>query len=474
MAGSGNLAARLEDACRKGGWEGRVAYRCGAASHSHAEVHEGAARFAGFLAHRCAPGARVLISLPDGIAFVWAFLGAVRAGAVALPVAPPEPGAPTDVADRLGAELVIEDAEAVVAAVAGSEPLPAAPVAGPAYGQMTSGTTGAPRVALHGHDDPFVFQAAFGGPVLGLRPGETVLSVSKLFFAYGLGNSLFYPLLAGATAVMIEEKPTPASVARLVAAHRVDVLFAVPSFYGRLVGDGHGAELRGLRLAISAGEALPGRLREAFEAAAATPLLDGIGSTEVGQCFASNRPGAARPGTVGRPLPPYRVRVVDPGDGTPLPAGAEGLLEVAGPTLAAGFLDAGGPPPGGWLRTTDLGLLDADGFLHLRGRVDEVEIVSGRKLRPGEVEERVGAHPRVREVAVCAVPDEHGVARLTAFVAAQGEVGEEKELAAELLALGRDDDGAGRALRAVVFVTALPRTPTGKVMRFRLRQGTAG
>lgn len=480
MAGTGNFASRLASGCRRAGWDRRSAYVCEGADHTHAEVHEGAARFSAHLAERgFGPGRRLLIALPDGIAFAWAFLGAVRLGALAIPVDPSLSEAEfAELAVRLRADAVLREASEVeepVARTAAGEAFACGEEA-PAYAQLTSGTTGPPKAALHRHGDPFVYQRAFGGPVLGLRPGETVLSVSKMFFAYGLGNSLLYPLMAGCRAVLHAEKPRPDSVASLVERHQVDVLFAVPSFYARLLSAGHASELSRLRLAISAGEALPRHLHEEFERQTGVTLLDSIGCTEVGQAFASNRPREVRHGTAGRPLPPYRVRVVGEASGEPLAAGERGLLQVSGPSLDAGCLDAaaGDRRENGWLCTNDLAFLDDEGFLHLCGRADDVEIVSGRKIHPGRLEEKLAAHPGVLEAAVCAVRDRDGVARLTAFIAREEGGPSDDELSRRLLESVREVGSGGRTLHSVVFLPALPRTATGKLMRSSLREGAPG
>lgn len=475
MGETANLSSRLAVACERGGWGLSVAYLCGDAAYTHDDVHRGAARFATHLEERgLRERDRVLIALPDGIAFVWSFLGTIHLGAIAIPVAPALPAAErAAIAARLEVDAVLADPDEVEGAAstgperAGAE----CDEDAPAYAQLTSGTTGPPKAALHRHGDPFVFHRAFGVPVLGLAPEETVLSVSKMFFAYGLGNSLFYPLLSGSSAVLVAGKPTPAGIAASVAERGVDVLFGVPTFFARLLAGGHGPELRGLRLAITAGEPLPIQVGLDFERGTGVPLLDGIGSTEVGQAFSSNRVGDSRPGTVGRPLPPYRVRVVDTSGGRHLATGQEGTIQVSGPTTLLEYL--GGEDDdryeGEWMRTDDLGFLDEEGFLHIRGRADDVEIVSGMKLHPQCLEQRLTAHPSVVEAAICAVPDSDGAARLTAFVVRR-DGPSDASLAAELRERANEGQRPGHSVRSVVFVAALPRTATGKVMRFRLRQ----
>lgn len=284
-----NLAVLLERRAVEGGWADDVAFLCGDRAHTHAEVHAGAARVSGLLARlRARRGDRVLLALPDGIELVWAFLGAVRLGAVAVPVNPRLTAAdhaelPADVVvcsrelvDRFdGRPLVV--GEDLAAAAAGCEPVAPAEVeaADAAYAQYTSGTTGAPKAAVHAHAHPLSYFDAFARPAIALGRDDVVLSVSKLYFAYGLGNSLFFPLLAGCRAVLHPAHPVAADVAALVAHHRVTVLFSVPTFYARLVAAGERGAWSSLRVAVSAGEALGAALATGAEALLGCPVLDG-------------------------------------------------------------------------------------------------------------------------------------------------------------------------------------------------------
>ncbi|MDQ4090339.1 MAG: AMP-binding protein [Actinomycetota bacterium] len=457
-----NLAAVTQAAAADGGWAGDPAFLAADRSVTHAEVHDGAARTGSLLvAAGAGRGDRVLIALPDGLEFVWAFLGAMRIRAVAVPVNPrlteadhraAAAGAAlvvcaADLADRFaGSVLVGEDLEAMAA---GHPPAPAAEVAAgdTAYAQFTSGTTGAPKEVRHAHDHPPVYVEAFARPAIDIRRHDVILSVSKLYFAYGLGNSLFFPLLTGCCAVLHAGHPRPDDIAALVARRRVTVLFSVPTFYAHLVAGGRSADMATVRVAVSAGEALGVELARRARAFLGCPILDGLGSTEVGQTFASNTLAECRDGTVGRALPPYRVRVRD------------GVLWVAGPTLPLGHA-------GEWLCTGDRAVVDEDGFLHLRGRVDDVEQVGGISVSPLEIEAVLSRHPAVTEVAVAGVVDDQGASRLEAFVVAAPT----DALESELIALARTELAPFKVPRAVHFVDALPRTATGKLRRFVLRQ----
>jgi 4-hydroxybenzoate adenylyltransferase len=458
-----NLAAVMEAGAAEGGWAGDVAFIAGDRCVTHAEVHRGAARTGALLVQAgVGRGDRVVIAMPDGVEFVWAFIGALRIGAVAVPVNPRLSEADhrvagagsravvcnADLAGRFkGTVLLDEELEGAAAAL---PPAPAAEVTGEdaAYAQFTSGTTGVPKEARHGHSHPPVYVAAFARPAIAIRRTDVLLSVSKLYFAYGLGNSLFFPLLTGCRAVLHAGHPRPDDIADLVARHQVTVLFSVPTFYAHLVAGARAADMASVRVAVSAGEALGVELAARARALLGCPILDGLGSTEVGQTFASNTLTECRDGTVGRALPPYRVEVRD------------GVLWVAGPTLPLGHA-------GEWLCTGDRAVLDDDGFLHLRGRVDDIEQVGGISVSPLEVEDVLRRHPAVTEVAVASVLDADGASRLEAFVvAAPGVV----DLETELLALARAQLAPFKVPRTFTLVDALPRTPTGKLQRFVLRQ----
>lgn len=473
-----NLAAALQAQATEGGWSGDLAFLAGDRVFTHAEVHEGAARTGALLAGLGVKReSRVLIALPDGVEFAWAFLGAVRVGAVAVPVNPRLTAADhraaaadatvvvcgADLVDRFdGRSLVVaDDLEDRLVHHPPAEPASVL-ASDPAYAQHTSGTTGSPKVAIHAHGHPLVYVDAFTRPAIALDRADVVLSVSKLYFAYGLGNALFFPLATGCRAVLHAGHPRPEDIADLVRRHAVTVLFCVPTFYAHLVAAADPADFASVRVAVSAGEALGLTVAHRAREFLGCPILDGLGSTEVGQTFASNSLDRWEDGTVGRALPPYRVAVRDDSSGD-LPAGEEGDLWVAGPTLPLGS--------GEWLRTGDRALVDAQGFVHLRGRSDDMEMVGGISVSPLEVEAVLGRHPAVTEVAVAGVVGPDGASQLQAFVVAAPGT---EQFEAELLALARAELAPFKVPRAVTVVDALPRTPTGKLRRFVLRSGSWG
>ncbi len=509
-----NLAATLEARAAAGGFQDRPALVVDQRTHTHHEIHDGAARTASLLAGlRVERGDRVLLALPDGIELAWAFLGAVRLGALAVPV---NPQLPVDdhrglAADCLATAVVCTEAlaerfrprtggnnpactvvvsEELTAALASHKPHPPATVgaAEGAYAQYTSGTTGAPRAAVHRHGDPLVYAAAFAEPALRLGRDDVILSVSKMFFAYGLGNSLFFPLLTGARAVVHPGRPRAEDIAALAARHRATVLFAVPTFYANLLRSGCAAPpwtgrsrteevpFASVRVAVSAGERLTAGLAERTAALLGCPVLDSLGSTEVGQAFVGGAVGHVRTGTVGRVLAPYEIAVRGE-DGEARPAGAVGMLWVRGPTILAEYL---GQPEAtaaavsdGWLCTGDLASVDDDGYLSHHGRADDMEMAGGVNVAPHEIEELLSGHPAVSEVAVAAVADAYGASRLRAFVVACAGVTADERLGTELVELTRSRLAAHKVPRSVCFVDALPRTATGKLRRFLLRSDEA-
>ncbi len=507
----GNLAAHLAALAERRGWAGRAAFHQGHRAWTHGEVHDLGARAATVLAERgVRPGDRVLIALPDGIAWVAAFLGAARLGAVAVMVNPELPaddhafmtvdtdavlcvtgpglegpgghtgqggqeGAPDRFAGRprLGADQLL-------ALTATAEPAAAHPVDAhtPLYVQYTSGTTGRPKGVVHTHGDPKTYHDLIGRRLLRVTADDVTLSVSKLYFAYGFGNAFVFPLFSGSSAVLVDRRPTPAALDELVARHRVTLLYSVPSAYAALVADrgsGHQACFASVRAAVSAGEGLPDGLAGQVTELLGAPVLEQIGSTEAGHAFCANGFAHNRPGTVGRPVPGFEVELRDR-DGRPVPDGAEGEMWVRGPTVTPGYLnrpeETGRILVGGWLATHDRARREPDGGYRHLGRTDDMEMVGGITVSPLEVEAVLRRHPAVTEVAVVAVTDGNGARRLRAFVVpGTPPKGDLPSLETELLTLARDHLAAFKVPRSVCFVTSLPRTATGKLRRHLVRKG---
>ncbi|WP_405507158.1 AMP-binding protein [Streptomyces purpurascens] len=492
-AAPGNMAAQLAELAERRGWGGRTAFHQGHRAWTHGEVHDLAARAATVLSeHGVRPGDRVLLALPDSLAWVTAFLATARLGAVAVLVNPELPAADhVFLAEDTGALLCVTGpgleerfarrsclgADQLMALAPAAEPATAHQVDAhaPLYIQYTSGTTGRPKGVVHTHGDPRTYHDLVGRRVLRITADDVTLSVSRLYFAYGFGNAFVFPLFSGSSAVLVDRRPGPATIDELVARHRVTLLYSVPSAYAALVaerGNGHEGCFASVRAAVSAGEGLPEGLARQLTALLGAPVLEQIGSTEAGHAFCANGFAHDHPGTVGRPVPGFEVELRDR-DGRPVPDGEEGEMWVRGPTVTPGYLnrpeETARTLVGGWLATRDRACREPDGSYRHLGRADDMEMVGGITVSPLEVEAVLRGHPAVREVAVAAVADGRGASRLRAFVVPVASVRD--GLSDELIGLARESLAAFKVPRSVSFVSSLPRTPTGKLRRHLVRRG---
>jgi benzoate-CoA ligase family protein len=331
----------------------------------------------------------------------------------------------------------------------------------------TSGTTGLPKAAMHRHANIRYVCETYGHQVLGITPGDTTFSVAKMFFAYGIGNTVFFPFSVGASTVLEPQRPSPQVVLERLRGERPTLFFAVPTFYAALVAsDLPDDAFTSVRWCASAGEPLPAPLQKRFTDRFGVEILDGIGSTEALHIFLSNRPGDIRPGTTGRPVPGYDVEVRD-NDGAVAATGEPGALFVRGESIALGYwhrTDASrqvflGP----WLSTGDTYVCDEDGYFRCLGRNSDMLKSGGIWVSPAEVESRLLEHPHVREAAVVGVADEDDLVKPVAVVVATGVTPE------ELIAWCRDGLAHFKAPHQVVFVDDLPKTATGKLQRFKVR-----
>jgi benzoate-CoA ligase family protein len=476
---------------------------------TYADAADGAARFAGALRDLGVEvGDRVLLALDDGPAFAAAFWGTLRRGAVAVPVNTLMTAAEYRfVLDDSGATVaVVEPAVAArllegracgpgprALAVAGAAApdgalaldglLAAAPAEAAAtragdiaYWGYTSGSTGRPKAAVHPHRDFVAAADRVGVEVLGLRPDDLVFSTSKTYFAYGLGNSIYFPARVGAAALLVSERLEPRQVLDVVAAERPTVLFGVATLFARLLQaaeDGPRPDLSSLRLCVTSGEALPPAVFDAWQRRFGLELLDVLGSTEALHDFIANRPGRARRGSAGQVVPGFEARLVDD-QGQPVPPGTVGHLLVKGETTAPYYWNrperTRATMLGEWLRTGDMLWQDADGYFYFAGRSDDMLKVAGQWVSPAEVEGRLVEHGAVIEAGVVGRPDGAGLVRPHAFVVLADGATPSPELASRLQAFVRERLAGFKVPRTVEFVPELPRTATGKVQRFRLRQ----
>jgi len=336
----------------------------------------------------------------------------------------------------------------------------------------TSGTTGQPKAAMHRHANIRHVCETYGRQVLGITADDSCLSIAKMFFAYGIGNSVFFPLSVGATTVLEPRRPTPQVVVERLQQDRPTLFFGVPTFFAALASsDLPDDAFASVRMAASAGEPLPAPLQQRFTARFGVEILDGIGSTEALHIFLSNRPGDIRPGTTGLPVPGYEVEIRD-GSGTVLGPDEPGALYVRGASIALGYwhrTDASRTVfQGEWLSTGDTYVRGADGYFRCLGRNSDMLKAGGIWVSPGEVESRLLEHPGVREAAVIGVPDADGLDKPVAVVVVADGVSSE-----ELVAWCREGLAHFKAPRQVVFVDELPKTATGKLQRFKVRDQVA-
>ena len=494
----------------------RIAIRGEPAVVRYADLAEMANRVGNALREwGCEPGDRILIVLPDSVEFIATFFGAARIGAIAVPVnsmARAEDDYEYWLADS-GARFAVVHASilnefckaerriglarmAVVGTpAAGPRAFPRSAVlwddwlAGtsselethptraedPAFFLYTSGSGGTPKAAVHCHSDMLVTSRSFAGGVLGLRPEDITFSVSKLFFAYGLGNGMYFPFSVGASTVLLADRPKPENVADIVARRRPTVFFSVPTFYAALLREaerGMKVDFSSVRMAVSAGEALPAEIFERFRKKFGLEILDGIGSTEMLHMFLSSRPGHARAGSCGMEVPDYEAKIVDE-TGQSVPAGVIGNLWVKGQSAFAEYWKkpelTAQTKVGGWVMTGDKFLRDPDGYYHYCGRADDMMKVAGMWVSPGEVENILLGHPVVAEAAVVARADAMGLVRPAAYVVLRAGAEPGPHLATEIQQWVRGRLVSYKCPQEVQFLDELPKTATGKIQRFRLR-----
>ncbi len=345
----------------------------------------------------------------------------------------------------------------------------------PCFWLYSSGSTGTPKGTVHVHSSLIETAELYARPVLGIRESDRVFSAAKLFFAYGLGNGLSFPMSVGATAILMAERPTPAAVfARLTGANRPTIFYGVPTLFAAMLADPAfpARDALHLRVATSAGEALPAQIGERFRERTGVDILDGIGSTEMLHIFLSNRPGEVRYGTTGMAVPGYELKLLgDSGD--PVSDGEVGDLFVKGSTAAAMYWNQREKSRavfrGEWTHSGDKYVRDADGYYTYSGRSDDMLKVSGQYVSPFEVESALATHPKVLEAAVVGVPDAEQLIKPRAFIVLKNPADACDELAEELRAHVKSQLAPHKYPRWIEFIAELPKTATGKIQRFRLR-----
>ncbi|MGH9384625.1 MAG: benzoate-CoA ligase family protein [Vicinamibacterales bacterium] len=453
---------------------------------------------------------RVALLLLDSPEFAFAFFGAIKIGAVAVPINTLWRAADYQFAlnDTRARVLIVSDAllpevqriprerlphlvHLIVVGhtppgvrafddllAEGSDDLQAAATHKdePAFWLYSSGSTGAPKGCVHLQHDMVVCAENYARGVLGMNERDRCYSVPKLFFAYGLGNGLYMPFSVGATSIVSPSPPAPATVYGLIETHRPTLFFSVPTSFAMLLAHqrpGPDFDLSSVRLGISAGEALPSALFERFKKRFGVEILDGIGSTETLHMFISNRPGEARPGSSGRLVPGYRARLLDE-NGQPVPTGEMGNLFVSGDSICSLYWNrhqrTKDTIEGHWIRTGDKYTEDTDGYFWYAGRSDDMLKVGGQWVSPTEVEHALAAHDAVQECAVAAREDADRLIKPCAFVVLRSGFDGGAEMADQLDTFMRAKLPDYKRPRWFEFVKDLPKTPTGKIQRFKLRQ----
>jgi benzoate-CoA ligase family protein len=478
---------------------------------SYAELHASVCRTAaGLRAAGLEPEQRLLMVMADSPHFAVVYLAAMRVGAIPVPVSTMlntdgiaellrdsrarylavthEFAAAAESAAAAAPELtgILADSPLAasvpvhrlddLAACAPDESVYDTSADSPAFWLYTSGTTGTPKAAMHRHGSIPVVCETYGTQVLGISREDRCLSAAKAFFAYGLGNSLLFPLSVGACAILNPVPARPDVMAEAAAKYGASLFFAGPTFFANMLRAGMPADaLGGVRLAASAGEALPAQLYERWTGHFGIDILDGIGMTEMLHIFLSNKPGQVRAGTTGVAVPGYHLRIVDEDTGREVTEpDTPGTLYVRGESAATGYWSRYEASrlvfQGEWLRTGDTYLRDGDGYYACLGRTGDMIKASGIWVSPMEVESRLLAHPAVAQAVVVAAHDADDLEKPVAYVILSAG---QQATEAELIEFCRDGLPSFKRPRAVVFTDGFPTTATGKVRRVELRKMAA-
>ena len=508
FAATFNVAVPFIDRHLDEGRADKVAIRTGAEEVTYARLAANVNRAGNaLLGLGLAPGERLVMMVKDCPAFFYLFWGAIKAGIVPVPISTmlraadytfaledsgcaacaysPEfaaevvPGleaADPGPAHRFATEGGGETLAALMAGASDQLDPAAATATDDCFWLYSSGTTGTPKGAVHAQRDMVVTSEHYGATTLGLREDDVCFSAAKLFFAYGLGNAMTFPLWVGATAVLLPGPPSPASTFEVIEATKPSVFFGVPTLYAAQLQalETETRDLASLRVCVSAGEALPAALYRRWKERVGVDILDGIGSTEALHIFISNRPGDIKPGSSGRVVPGYRARILDDA-GAEVKPGDSGRLMIAGDSTAKHYWNNPGKTAitmvEGWLDTGDTYIHDADGTYLYCGRSDDMMKVGGIWCSPFEIEAKLIEHPKVLEAAVVGRADDNELIKPEAFVVLNDPAAAGEATAEELLQHCKQGLAKYKYPRWFNFVDSLPKTATGKIQRFKLRAG---
>jgi len=448
---------------------------------------------------------RVLVILPDSPEFAYSFFGAIKIGAVAVPTNPwmfakdyeylindsraqaiivhestfPEIEKICDVTPFLKHIIVVGTPRGKALAyermiARASEKLEAEKTTRDdvCFWGYTSGSTGNPKGAVHLQHDMITISDLFVKPVLGMHEKDLCFSASKMFFAYGLGNSLYFPFRFGASTVLWPEKPDPEKTLQIIDRYRPTFFFSVPTLFARFLRVEKKYDLSSLRICLSSGEPLPPAIFHQWKERTGLELLDVVGSTEATHDFLANRPGRAKAGSSGEVTPAFEAKIVDD-EGREVPMGEVGNLLVKGDATAPYYWNKHEQTQrmmlGEWLKTGDTYYCDADGYYWYCGRSDDMMKVGGLWVSPIEIENTLFEHPAVLESGVIGAADSDGLLKPKAYVVLKSEYKPSDQLRVDLQNLVKSKLAPYKYPRWVEFVDDLPKTVTGKIQRFRLR-----